>query len=181
VAAKSKRRDITLRHCASRGVGSESEVVQVLRGRTPANGRGAAHSRVGPGAGASRDGGDTPWSLTSRSTTSEPDEESWDFDGNMITSARNRTRRRPMLTHETSPVLGASVVGMTSGVCQGQRCLPAGVLGISTVLSQEDRLHPKGRLRQQPTGDSTAESQSWRRRQDPSNGCFAESSLAPTR
>jgi hypothetical protein len=53
------------------------------------------------------------------------------------------------------------VVGMTSGICQGQRCLPAGVPGISTALSQEDRLRPKGRLRQQPAGDSTAESQSW--------------------
>jgi hypothetical protein len=118
---------------------------------------------------------------TSRSATSEPSKESWDFDGNVQTSARNGTRRSPMLTHETSPFLGASVGGMTSGVCQGQRCLPASVPGISTALSQEDRLHPKGRLRQQPVGDSTEESQSRRRRQDPSNGCFAESGLAPTR
>jgi hypothetical protein len=49
-----------------------------------------------------------------------------------------------MLTHETSPVSGASVMGMTSGVCHGQRCLPAGVPGISMVLSQKDRLWPKG-------------------------------------
>jgi hypothetical protein len=74
------------------------------------------------------------------------------------TSARNRTRRSPMQTHETSPVSGASVVGMTSGECQGQCCLPAGVPGISTVLSQEDRLWPKGRLRQQLAGDSIEES-----------------------
>jgi hypothetical protein len=53
-----------------------------------------------------------------------------------------------------------SVVGMTSGVCQGQCYLSAGVPGISTTLSQEDRLCPKGRLRQQPSGDSTEESQS---------------------
>jgi hypothetical protein len=125
--------------------------------------------------------GDTPRSLTSRPTTSEPGEESWDFDGSGLTSARNRTRRSPMLTHETSPVSGASVVGMTSRVGQGQRCLPADVLGISTALSQEDRLRPKGRLRQQLAGNSTAESQSRRRQQDPSNGCFAESSMAPTR
>jgi hypothetical protein len=52
------------------------------------------------------------------------------------------------------------VVGMTSGVCQGQRCLPAGVLGVSTMPSKEDRLWLKGRLRQQPAGDSTEESQS---------------------
>jgi hypothetical protein len=72
-------------------------------------------------------------------------------------------------------------VGMTSRVGQGQHCLPADVLGISTALSQEDRLRPKGRLRQQLAGNSTAKSQSRRRRQDPSNGCFAESSLAPIR
>jgi hypothetical protein len=53
-----------------------------------------------------------------------------------------------------------TVVGMTSGVCQGQRCLPAGVPGISTALSREDWLWSKGRLRQQPAGDSTEESQS---------------------
>jgi hypothetical protein len=73
------------------------------------------------------------------------------------------------------------VVGMTSKVGQGQRCLPADVPGISTALCQEDRLCPKGRLRQQPAGNSTEESQSRRRRQDSSNGCFAESSLDPTR
>jgi hypothetical protein len=49
---------------------------------------------------------------------------------------------------------------MTFGVCQGPRCLPAGVPGISMALGQEDRLRPKGRLRQQPAGDSTDESQS---------------------
>jgi hypothetical protein len=63
-----------------------------------------------------------------------------------------------MLTHETSPVLGASDVGMTSGVFQEQRYLPAGIPGISVVLSQEDRLCPKGRLCQQLAGDSTEES-----------------------
>jgi hypothetical protein len=65
-----------------------------------------------------------------------------------------------MHVHETSPVLGASVVGMNSGVCQGQRGLPTGVLGVSTASSREDRLWLKGRLRQQPAGDSTEESQS---------------------
>jgi hypothetical protein len=86
-----------------------------------------------------------------------------------------------MLTHETSPVSGASVVGMTSGVCQGQRNLPAGIPGISTALRQEDRLRPKGRLRQQPAGDSAEESRSRAKKKDSSNGCFAESGLAPTR
>jgi hypothetical protein len=65
-----------------------------------------------------------------------------------------------MHAHETSPVSGASVVGMTSGVCQGQRCMPAGVPGVSTASRRKDRLQLKGRLRQQPAGDSTEESQS---------------------
>jgi hypothetical protein len=107
--------------------------------------------------------GDTPRSLTSRPTTSEPDEESWDFDGSVLTSARNRTRQSPMLTHETSPVSGASVVGMTSRVGQGQSRLPADVPGISKALSQEDRLRPKDRLHQQPASDSSEESHSRRR------------------
>jgi hypothetical protein len=77
------------------------------------------------------------------------------------TSARKRTRRSPMLTHETSSVSGASVMGMTYGACQGPSYLPAGVPGVSTALEREDRLRPKGRLRQQPVGDSTEESRSW--------------------
>jgi hypothetical protein len=63
-----------------------------------------------------------------------------------------------MQTYEPSLVLGASVMGMTSEACQGPCYLPAGVLGISTALGREDRLLPKGRLRQQPAGDSTKES-----------------------
>jgi hypothetical protein len=82
--------------------------------------------------------------------TSEPSEESWDFDGSVLTSARNRTRRSPMLTHETSSVLGASVVGMTSRVGQGQSRLPADVPGISTTLGEEDRLRPEDRLATPP-------------------------------
>jgi hypothetical protein len=70
---------------------------------------------------------------------------------------------------------------MTFRVGQWQCYLSTDVPGISTALSQEDRLRPKGWLRQQPAGDSAEVSQSRRRRQDPSNGCFAESSLAPTR
>jgi hypothetical protein len=54
----------------------------------------------------------------------------------------------------------AVVVGITSGVCQGQRCLSAGVPGVSTGSSREDRLWLKGRLRQQLADDSTEESQS---------------------
>jgi hypothetical protein len=53
-----------------------------------------------------------------------------------------------------------SVVGMTSGACQGPSYLPAGVPGVSMALEREDRLRPKGRLRQQPAGDSTEESRS---------------------
>jgi hypothetical protein len=76
------------------------------------------------------------------------------------TSARRRTRRSPMLAHETSPVLGASVVGMTYGACHGPGKMPAGIPGVPTASAREDRLRPKGRLCQQPAGDSTEESQS---------------------
>jgi hypothetical protein len=65
-----------------------------------------------------------------------------------------------MLTHETLPVSGASIVGMTCGACQGPSYLPAGIPGISRALEREDRLRPKGRLHQQPAGDSTKESRS---------------------
>jgi hypothetical protein len=47
---------------------------------------------------------------------------------------------------------------MTSRVGQGQSRLPTDVPGISTVLSQEDRLQSKDRLRQQPAGDFIEES-----------------------
>jgi hypothetical protein len=49
------------------------------------------------------------------------------------TSAKKRTRRSPMLTHETSLVSGASVVGMTNGACHRPSHLPAGIPGISTA------------------------------------------------
>jgi hypothetical protein len=169
---ESKRQDVTLQHCAGHSVGSELETAQVLRAghRLAAAEQPTAVSAPEPTR--LKTVGNTPWSLTSRSTISKPDEESWDFDGSVLPSARNRTRQSPMLTHETSLVSRASVAGMTSRVGQGQRCLPANVPGISMTLSQEDRLRPKGRLRQQPVGDSTEESQSRRRQQDPSNGCL---------
>jgi hypothetical protein len=86
--------------------------------------------------------------LTSRTMTSKPDERSWDFDGHKLTSVRNRTRQSPMLTHETLPVLGASVVGMTIRVGQGQSYLLADVPGITATSGRGSRLQPKGRLRQ---------------------------------
>jgi hypothetical protein len=76
------------------------------------------------------------------------------------TSARKRTHRSPMQTHETSPVSGASVVGMTYGACQGPCYHSAGIPEISMALGREDRLRPKGRPRQQPAGNFTEESQS---------------------
>jgi hypothetical protein len=86
-----------------------------------------------------------------------------------------------MLTHETLSVSGASVVGMTIWVGQGQSHLPADVPGISTVLGQRGRLQPKGRLCQQPAGDFTAGSPSRRRRRNSSNGCFTKSGTTPIR
>jgi hypothetical protein len=104
--------------------------------------------------------GNTPQDLTSRLITSRPKEESWDFNGNELTSARTRTRRSPMQTHETSLVSRASVVGMTYGACQGPSNMPASVPGVSTALGREDRLRPKCQLHQQPAGDSTEDSRS---------------------
>jgi hypothetical protein len=52
------------------------------------------------------------------------------------------------------------VVGMTYRAYQRMSNIPAGVPGVSTTSAREDWLRPKGRLRQQPAGDSTEESQS---------------------
>jgi hypothetical protein len=101
--------------------------------------------------------------LTIRTMTSKPDEGSWDFDGCESTSVRNRTRQSPIVTHETLPVPGASVMGMTIWVGQGQYSLSADVPGITTALGQRGRLQSKGRLRQQPAGDFTVGSPSRRR------------------
>jgi hypothetical protein len=49
------------------------------------------------------------------------------------------------------------VVGMTYGASQRPSYLPAGIPGVSTALEQVDRLRPKGRLREQPAGDSIEE------------------------
>jgi hypothetical protein len=62
-----------------------------------------------------------------------------------------------MLAHETSPVSGASVLGMTYRAYHGPSNMPAGIPGVPTASAREDRLCPKGRLCQQLTGDSTEE------------------------
>jgi hypothetical protein len=59
--------------------------------------------------------------------------------------------------------------------------MPAGVPGILAASAREDRLHLKGRLRQQPAGDSTEESRSRAMKTKPLNGCLAESKTVPTR
>jgi hypothetical protein len=110
--------------------------------------------------------GDTPRNLTSRSTTFQPDEKPWDFDGCEITSARERTRRSPMLSHETLPVSGASVVEMTNWVGQGQSNLPADVPGIAATSGRGGRLRPRSRLRQQPAEIFSTKGPSWRRRRN---------------
>ena len=86
-----------------------------------------------------------------------------------------------MLAHETSPVSGASVVGMTYGACHGPGNMPAGVPGVPTASAREDRLRPKGRLRQQPAGDSAEENWSRAMKTKLLNGCLAKSRMAPTR
>jgi hypothetical protein len=59
--------------------------------------------------------------------------------------------------------------------------MPAGVPGVPTVSAREDRLRPKGRLRQRPADDSTEEG--WSRAMETKlpNGCLAQSGTAPTR
>jgi hypothetical protein len=65
-----------------------------------------------------------------------------------------------MLAHETSPVSGASVGGLTYGACHVPSYLPAGVPGVSTARRLEDWLGVEGQLCQQPAGDSTEEDRS---------------------
>jgi hypothetical protein len=105
--------------------------------------------------------------LLSRPTALQPEENPWDFDGYELTSARNRTRRSPMLSHETSPVSGASVVEMTIWVGQGRSHLPADVPGITAMFGQGGRLRLKDRLHQQLAGIFTTGGPSQRRRQEP--------------
>jgi hypothetical protein len=59
--------------------------------------------------------------------------------------------------------------------------MPAGIPGDPTASAREDRLRPKGRLRQRPADDSTEED--WSRTMETKlpNGCLAESGTAPTR
>jgi hypothetical protein len=47
--------------------------------------------------------------------------------------------------------------------------------------AREDRLRSKGRLRQQPAGDSTKENWSRAMKTKLPNGCLAKCRLAPTR
>jgi hypothetical protein len=86
-----------------------------------------------------------------------------------------------MLAHETSPVSGASVGGMTYGAHHGPGNMPAGVPGVPKALAPGDRLRPKGRLHQRPASDSTEENWSRAMKIKLPNGCLAKSRLAPTR
>jgi hypothetical protein len=68
---------------------------------------------------------------------------------------------------------------MTYGAYHGPGNMPAGIPGVLTASAREDRLRPKGRLRQQPAGDSTEENWSQAMKTKLPNGCLAESRLAP--
>jgi hypothetical protein len=59
--------------------------------------------------------------------------------------------------------------------------MPAGIPGVPTASAREDRLRPKGRLRQQLAGDSIKENWSWVMETKLPNGCLAKSGMAPTR
>jgi hypothetical protein len=58
--------------------------------------------------------------------------------------------------------------------------MPAGVPGAPTASTREDRLRPKGRLRQQPAGDSAVEDRSRVMKTKLPNGHLAESRMRPT-
>jgi hypothetical protein len=85
-----------------------------------------------------------------------------------------------MIAHETSPVLGASVMGMTYGAYHRPSNMPAGVRGVPTASARENRLRPKDRLRQQPADNSTEENRSRAMKTKLPNDCLAESRSAPT-
>jgi hypothetical protein len=53
-----------------------------------------------------------------------------------------------------------SIMGMTYRAYHGPSNMSAGVPGVLAASAREDRLRPKGWLRQQPARDSTEESQS---------------------
>jgi hypothetical protein len=72
-----------------------------------------------------------------------------------------------------------NVMGMSYGVYHGLSNMPAGVPGVPTASAREDRLCSKGRLRQQPAGDSTEENWSRAMKTKFPNGCLAESRSAP--
>jgi hypothetical protein len=59
--------------------------------------------------------------------------------------------------------------------------MPAGVPGVPAASAREDRHLPKGRLRQQPAGNSTEENWSRAMKTKLLNGCLAKSRMAPTR
>jgi hypothetical protein len=73
-----------------------------------------------------------------------------------------------------------TVVGMTYGAYRRPGNMPAGVPGFPTASAREDRLCPKGRLRQQPARDSTEENWSRAMKTKLPNGCLAKSRTAPT-
>jgi hypothetical protein len=125
--------------------------------------------------------GRTPRGLTLVIGATKPDQNPGTSTRASKTSARRGTRRNPMSAHETSPVSGASVVGMTYGAHHRPGSMPAGVPGVPAASAREDRLRPKGRLRRQPAGDSIQESWSRAMRTRLLNGCLAKSRTVPTR
>jgi hypothetical protein len=84
-----------------------------------------------------------------------------------------------MIAHDTLPVSGASVVGMTYRAYHRPSNMPAGIPRNPTATAREDQLRSKGRLRQQLAGDSTEENWSRAMKTKLPNGCLAESRLAP--
>jgi hypothetical protein len=70
-------------------------------------------------------------------------------------------------------------MGMTIGAYHGPSNMPAGVPGVPAASAREDRLRPESRLRQQPAGDSTEESQSWAMKTKASQRLFCQKRAGP--
>jgi hypothetical protein len=97
-------------------------------------GRVAIASRIGLGAGLSRDGRRHSARLDLEANNFQAERRILGLRQKQANFSENKNPLKPQQTHETSPVLGATVVGMTYGACHGPSNLPAGIPGVSTTL-----------------------------------------------
>jgi hypothetical protein len=86
-----------------------------------------------------------------------------------------------MLAHETSQFWGLVSWGWLIGCTKGRAICRLASQEFPRPQQREDRLRPKGRLRQQSAGDSTEENWSRAMKTKLPNSCLAESRLASTK